>query len=41
MEILRYGPDVRVISPESLQREVRARLAQALDQYETRPDKKK
>lgn len=41
MEILRYGPDVRVMSPESLQQEVRTRLALALDQYDTRPDKKK
>jgi predicted DNA-binding transcriptional regulator YafY len=41
MEILRYGPDVRVMAPESLQREVRTRLAQALGQYETRPDTKK
>jgi predicted DNA-binding transcriptional regulator YafY len=41
MEILRYGPDVRVMAPESLEREVRARLAQALGQYENKPDKKK
>ena len=34
MEILRYGPDVRVIAPESLKQEVRNRLKQALEQYE-------
>ncbi len=34
MEILRYGPDVRVMAPKSLQQEVRSRLEQALGQYE-------
>lgn len=41
MEILRYGPDVRVLAPGSLQQEVRNRLAQALEQYEGEPDEKK
>lgn len=34
MEILRYGAEVRVISPPELQRAVRQRLRQALGQYE-------
>jgi predicted DNA-binding transcriptional regulator YafY len=34
MEILRYGPEVRVISPPELQQMVRERLRQALGQYE-------
>ncbi len=34
MEILRYGPDVRVVSPTELEQEVARRLRQALGQYE-------
>ncbi|MDD2463567.1 MAG: WYL domain-containing protein [Desulfobulbus sp.] len=34
MEILRYGPDVRVIAPPELQQAVRERLRSALVQYE-------
>lgn len=34
MEILRYGPDVEVISPFELQKAVKERLQQALLQYE-------
>lgn len=34
MEILRYGPDVRVISPPELARTVQERLSLALRQYE-------
>jgi len=34
LDILRYGPDVEVIAPEELRREVRERLAAALKQYE-------
>lgn len=41
MEILRYGPDVRVMAPASLQLEVRNRLAQALEQYQSEADEKK
>ncbi len=40
MEILRYGPDVKVMAPESLKQAVRAQLEQALKQYETKPNKK-
>lgn len=36
MEILRYGPDVRVMAPESLKKEVCRRLRQALGQYENK-----
>ena len=32
-EILRFGPDVKVIEPDSLRDEVRRRLRSALDQY--------
>lgn len=41
MEILRYGPDVRVMAPESLKQEVCKRLKKALDQYENKTDEKK
>jgi len=34
MEILRYGPDVRVVAPPELRQAVRERLRQALGQYE-------
>lgn len=34
LDILRYGPDVKVIAPEGLCREVKKRLAAALRQYE-------
>lgn len=34
MEILRYGPDVLVVSPAELQQEVRNRLQQAMRRYE-------
>lgn len=34
MEILRHGPEVRVMAPPELQRAVRERLALALSQYE-------
>ena len=34
MEILRYGPEVRVVSPPELQQAVRERLRSALGQYE-------
>jgi len=34
LDILRYGPDVKVIAPEELCREVKKRLAAALEQYE-------
>ncbi|MCW8907688.1 MAG: transcriptional regulator [Sedimenticola sp.] len=33
MDILRYGPDVQVLGPPELRRQVRERLAAALDQY--------
>ena len=33
MEILRHGPDVAVVSPESLRNEVRQQLTRALQQY--------
>lgn len=33
MDILKYGPDVEVISPEPLRKHVRGRLAQALKNY--------
>jgi predicted DNA-binding transcriptional regulator YafY len=33
LEILRYGPDVRVIEPADLQQEVAQRLRAAADQY--------
>ncbi len=34
LDILRYGPDVEVLAPDDLRREVRARLTAALKQYE-------
>jgi proteasome accessory factor C len=34
MDILRYGPDVRVIAPPALQKAVQEKLQQALGQYE-------
>ena len=34
LDILRYGPDVEVLEPESLRKEVRERLKQALERYE-------
>ena len=33
LEILRHGPDVRVIEPTELQQEVAKRLRAAADQY--------
>lgn len=33
MDILRYGPEVQVLAPESLRRQVRKHLAAALNQY--------
>lgn len=33
LDILRYGPDVEVLKPESLRREVAARLRRAAIQY--------
>jgi len=33
MDILRYGPDVEVLGPPDLRREVEKRLAEALDRY--------
>jgi len=34
LDILRYGPDVEVVAPPALRREVARRLREALDQYE-------
>lgn len=34
LDILRYGPDVEVIAPEELRREIKDRLIAALNQYE-------
>lgn len=34
LDILKYGPDVEVIAPESLREEVKKRLAEALQKYE-------
>lgn len=34
LDILRYGPDVEVLKPESLRREVAARLRRAARQYD-------
>jgi proteasome accessory factor C len=34
LDILRYGPDVEVVAPDELRREVRQRLVAALKQYE-------
>ena len=33
MEILRYGPDVEVLAPESLRQDVAERLRQAAGKY--------
>jgi len=33
LEIMRYGPDVEVLEPESLRQQVRERLRQALERY--------
>jgi predicted DNA-binding transcriptional regulator YafY len=41
MEILRHGPEVRVVSPPELQQAVRERLRSALGQYEKNADRKK
>ncbi|WP_321491794.1 WYL domain-containing protein [uncultured Desulfobacter sp.] len=41
MEILRYGPDVRVVAPKSLEQEVCRRLQKALNQYEKKTASKK
>jgi predicted DNA-binding transcriptional regulator YafY len=41
MEILRYGPDVRVMAPPELQQAVRQRLRQALGVYEKNNDAEK
>ncbi|MFU8772255.1 MAG: WYL domain-containing protein [Anaerolineales bacterium] len=35
MEILKYGPDVEVVSPGSLREEVRQRLTHALTRYDS------
>jgi len=35
MDILKYGPDVEVMSPESLRKEVAKRLRKAVDRYST------
>lgn len=35
--ILKYGPDVKVVAPESLRTAVGARLAEACRVYEIRP----
>jgi len=37
MDILKYGPDVKVVAPESLRTAVGARLAEACRVYEIRP----
>jgi predicted DNA-binding transcriptional regulator YafY len=37
MDILKYGPDVEVIAPAALRREVTRRLRVALDSYQTSP----
>ena len=34
LDILRYGPDVEVMAPDELRREVKGRLIAALKQYE-------
>ncbi len=36
LDILRYGPDVEVVAPEDLRRQVRDRLARALEVYRKR-----
>ena len=41
MEILRHGPEVRVMAPPELQRAVRERMALALDQYEEKKQDEK
>ncbi len=41
MEILRYGPDVKVIAPKSLQQELCNRLRQALNVYANQTHEKK
>ena len=33
MEVLRYGPDVEVVAPESLRREVAARVRRMAEIY--------
>jgi len=33
MDILRYGPEVEVVAPESLRERVKTRLAEALKRY--------
>jgi predicted DNA-binding transcriptional regulator YafY len=37
MDILKYGPDVEVVAPESLRAPVGARLAEACRVYEIKP----
>ncbi|HFQ90317.1 MAG TPA: WYL domain-containing protein, partial [Desulfobulbus sp.] len=34
LDILRYGPDVEVLAPDSLRREIVARLTAALKKYQ-------
>ena len=38
MDILKNGPDVEVIAPEALRKEVKARLVEALQQYANGPE---